>query len=73
MATAVLGCAAVASDERHFMMSAPRGEWTAETPTITRPDLDRDQDVTPKALRPYKVVVLDWTTVCSTSWSGHGP
>jgi len=35
------------------------------TPTITRPDLDRDQDVTPKALRPYKVIVLDWTTVCS--------
>jgi hypothetical protein len=32
------------------------------TPTITRPDLDRDQRVQPKALRPYKVVVLDWTT-----------
>jgi len=32
------------------------------TPTITRPDLDRDQDIVPKALRPYKVVVLDWTT-----------
>src|SRR4051794_24519832 len=28
-------------------------------PTITRPDLDRDQGVKPKALRPYKVVVLD--------------
>jgi hypothetical protein len=32
------------------------------TPTITRPDLDRDQRVQPKALRPYKVVVLDWST-----------
>src|SRR5215212_9935485 len=29
------------------------------TPTITRPDLDRDQGVTPKALLPYRVVVLD--------------
>ena len=29
------------------------------TPTITRPDLDRDQDVEPKALRPWRVVVLD--------------
>jgi ATP-dependent Clp protease adaptor protein ClpS len=29
------------------------------TPTITRPDLDRDQRVQPNALRPYKVVVLD--------------
>jgi hypothetical protein len=35
---------------------------TAETPTITRPDLDRDRVVTPKALRPHKVVVLDWST-----------
>jgi hypothetical protein len=34
----------------------------AETPTVTRPDLDRDQDVKPKALLPYKVVVLDRTT-----------
>ena len=33
---------------------------TAEsTPTITRPDLDEVRDVKPKALRPYKVVVLD--------------
>ena len=33
----------------------------APTPTITRPDLDRDQDnrVQPRALRPHKVVVLD--------------
>jgi hypothetical protein len=31
-------------------------------PTITRPDLERDQDVTPKALRPYKVVVVNQTT-----------
>ena len=36
-----------------------RWQSTSETPTITRPDLDRDQDVKPKALRPYKVVVLD--------------
>src|SRR3954466_5170531 len=28
-------------------------------PTITRTDLDRDQDVKPKELRPYKFVVLD--------------
>jgi hypothetical protein len=32
------------------------------TPTIARPDLDRGQRVQPKALRPHKVVVLDWTT-----------
>ncbi len=41
-------------------MSLPSNQ--TPTPTITRPDLERDQDVTPKALRPYKVVVLDWTT-----------
>jgi hypothetical protein len=29
------------------------------TPTITRPDLGEIRDVKPKALRPYKVVVLD--------------
>ncbi|MCC7368604.1 MAG: ATP-dependent Clp protease adaptor ClpS [Chloroflexi bacterium] len=34
----------------------PRAETT---PTITHPDLDRDQTVVPKALRPFKVVVLD--------------
>ncbi|MCC6179218.1 MAG: ATP-dependent Clp protease adaptor ClpS [Chloroflexi bacterium] len=28
-------------------------------PTITRPDLDEVRGVAPKALRPYKVVVLD--------------
>ncbi len=28
-------------------------------PTITKPDLDEVRDVTPKALRPYKVVGLD--------------
>ena len=45
---------------------------TAETtPTITRPDLDRDQDVQPRALRPHKVVVLDWTTVCTTRRAGR--
>jgi len=37
------------------------------TPTITRPDLERDQDVQPKALRPYKVVVLDWSTEVTPS------
>src|SRR5262249_60890339 len=31
----------------------------APTPTITRPDLDEVRDVKPKALRPYKVIVLD--------------
>ena len=30
-----------------------------EAPIITRPDLERDQDVKPKALRPYRVIVLD--------------
>ena len=29
------------------------------TPTITKPDLDEVRDVKPKALLPYKVVVLD--------------
>jgi ATP-dependent Clp protease adaptor protein ClpS len=38
------------------MKSAQRD---VQTPTITRPDLDRDQTVLPKQLRPYKVVVLD--------------
>ena|SRR4026208_1122787 len=28
-------------------------------PTTTRPDLDQDVGVTPKALRPHKVIVLD--------------
>src|SRR3954447_2124274 len=36
-----------------------RAERTGPTPTITRPDLDRDQRVQPRALRPHKVVVLD--------------
>ena len=36
-----------------------RAERTGPTPTITRPDLDEVRDVKPKALRPYKVVVLD--------------
>ena len=40
-------------------MLAASGE--SPTPTITRPDLDQDRIVQPKALRPYKVVVLDWT------------
>jgi hypothetical protein len=47
---------------RPEMPRQPRGERTDQTPTITRPDLDRDQDVMPKALRSYKVVVLDWST-----------
>jgi len=34
----------------------------AQTPTITRPDLDDVREVKPKALRPYKVVVLDRMT-----------
>jgi ATP-dependent Clp protease adapter protein ClpS len=34
-------------------------ERPGSTPTITRPDLDQRRDVLPKALRPYKVVVLD--------------
>jgi hypothetical protein len=41
------------------MSAGPRAERPGSTPTITRPDLERDQDVTPKALRPFKVVVLD--------------
>jgi hypothetical protein len=44
------------------MSMMPHAERTGPTPTITRPDLDRDQDVKPKALRPYKVAVLDWST-----------
>src|SRR3954453_23282443 len=41
-------------------MHTPRLQGPASpTPTITRPDLDRDQDVKPKGLRPHKVVVLD--------------
>ena len=43
----------------HHMCMVLRVERTGPTPTITRPDLDRDQDVKPKGLRPYKVVVLD--------------
>lgn len=34
-------------------------EHTGPTPTITRPGMDQDQTILPKALRPYKVVVLD--------------
>ena len=49
------------------MRLAPFAERTGPTPTITRPDLERDQDVTPKALRPYQVVVLDWTTEVTPS------
>jgi hypothetical protein len=40
-------------------------ERTGPTPTITRPDLDEVRDVKPKALRPYKVVVMESTTMCS--------
>jgi len=36
-----------------------RMERTGPTPTITKPDLERIRAVVPKALRPYKVVVLD--------------
>jgi len=43
-------------------MEFPRAIPRAETPTITRPDLDEVRDVKPKALLPYKVVVLNWTT-----------
>ena len=32
---------------------------TSPGPTITKPDLDEVRDVQPKALRPFKVVVLD--------------
>ena len=32
---------------------------TSPGPTITKPDLDEVRDVKPKALRPFKVVVLD--------------
>src|SRR5690242_2861999 len=45
------------------MSNVVRAERPGSTPTITRPDLDRDQDVKPKALLPYKVVVLDWPTM----------
>ncbi len=34
-------------------------ERPGATPTITHPDIDQDRTVLPKALRPYKVVVLD--------------
>jgi hypothetical protein len=37
------------------------------TPTITKPDLEDVRDVKPKALRPYKVVVLDWSTEVTPS------
>jgi ATP-dependent Clp protease adaptor protein ClpS len=36
--------------------TAPPG---TEAPVVTKPDLDEVRDVKPKALRPYKVVVLD--------------
>jgi|tagenome__1003787_1003787.scaffolds.fasta_scaffold19685214_3 hypothetical protein len=49
------------------MKAVFRAERPGPTPTIARPDLDRDQDVKPKGLRPHKVVVLDWSTVCSTA------
>jgi hypothetical protein len=35
---------------------------TAESPTVTWPDLDEVRDVKRKALRPDEVVVLDRTT-----------
>jgi hypothetical protein len=41
------------------MTDLSRAERTGPTPTITKPDLDEIRDVKPKALRPYKVVVLD--------------
>ena len=41
-------------------MHTPRLQSPASpTPTITRPDLDEVRDVKPKALRPYRVIVLD--------------
>jgi ATP-dependent Clp protease adaptor protein ClpS len=45
--------------KQHTVSMMPHAERPGPTPTITRPDLDRDQDVKPKALRPHKVVVLD--------------
>ncbi len=33
------------------------------TLTITKPDLDQIRDVQPKAPQPYKVVVVDWSTI----------
>jgi ATP-dependent Clp protease adaptor protein ClpS len=46
--------------DRESPVNRPVGaERPGSTPTITRPDLDRGQDVKPKALLPYKVVVLD--------------
>ena len=41
------------------MTDVNRPSSESPTPTITRPDLERDQDVKPKALRPHKVIVLD--------------
>jgi hypothetical protein len=47
--------------KRHALRMMPHAQRPGSTPTTTRPDLDRDQDVKPKGLRPHKVVVLDWT------------
>ena len=44
---------------------------TGPTPTITKPHLDEVRDVKPKALRPHKDMVLDWTIVCRTGHSNR--
>src|SRR3982751_4436666 len=36
-----------------------RAERPGSTPTITRPDLDRAQDVKPQALLPWRFVIRD--------------
>jgi hypothetical protein len=53
--------------KRHALRMMPHAERPGSTPTITRPDLDRDQDVKPKGLRPHKVVVLNWSTEVTPS------
>jgi hypothetical protein len=47
--------------EPQLHMASPV-DRTGPTPTITKPDLDEVRDVKPKALLPYKVVVLDSST-----------
>src|SRR5690242_9071782 len=52
-------CASYLNRTRLTMSDVVRAERTGPTPTITRPDVERDQRIQPKALRPHKVVVLD--------------
>jgi hypothetical protein len=49
--------------KQHTVNMMPHGELPGSTPTIARPDLDRDQNVNPKALRPHTVISLGWTTL----------